>query len=227
MLFRRWSVKFAKIFSIFLLFSICKVCANNTENSVSHLCVTGSWLTPFLQSVYLFVQYIIMVNLLIAFFKYVYSFIWTWSLIPHIKSHQAWWLDYCVVEFLLLFEEVFSSYIGQMQKISCEVFSYLSYSISCFLFFFSFSNVYIQVKSISNIVWKYQRYHFIMVYHEKPVLPPPLIILSHVASLFCCICKQRKKDKTSDGPSKNWQHIMLSMHYVKYCNWVGCVQSYK
>ncbi|XP_066492354.1 transient receptor potential cation channel subfamily M member 7 [Tiliqua scincoides] len=106
------------------------VCANSTENSVSHLCVTGSWLTPFLQSVYLFVQYIIMVNLLIAFFN----------------------------------------------------------------------NVYLQVKAISNIVWKYQRYHFIMVYHEKPVLPPPLIILSHVASLFCCICKRRKKDKTSDGP---------------------------
>lgn len=62
------------------------------------------------------------------------------------------------------------------------------------------SNVYLQVKAISNIVWKYQRYHFIMAYHEKPVLPPPLIILSHIVSLFCCVCKRRKKDKTSDGP---------------------------
>lgn len=68
---------------------------------------------------------------------------------------------------------------------------------------FPFSNVYLQVKAISNIVWKYQRYHFIMAYHEKPVLPPPLIILSHMASLFCCICKRRKTDKTSDGPSMN------------------------
>ncbi|XP_054858149.1 transient receptor potential cation channel subfamily M member 7 [Eublepharis macularius] len=104
------------------------VCAN--DSTVRELCVMGSWLTPFLQSVYLFVQYIIMVNLLIAFFN----------------------------------------------------------------------NVYLQVKAISNIVWKYQRYHFIMAYHEKPVLPPPLIILSHMASLFCCICKRRKTDKTSDGP---------------------------
>uniref|UniRef100_A0A8B9DY33 Transient receptor potential cation channel subfamily M member 7 n=1 Tax=Anser cygnoides TaxID=8845 RepID=A0A8B9DY33_ANSCY len=96
----------------------------------AHLCGPGTWLTPFLQAVYLFVQYIIMVNLLIAFFN----------------------------------------------------------------------NVYLQVKAISNIVWKYQRYHFIMAYHEKPVLPPPLIILSHMASLFCCICKRRKTDKTSDGP---------------------------
>uniref|UniRef100_A0A7M4FC18 non-specific serine/threonine protein kinase n=1 Tax=Crocodylus porosus TaxID=8502 RepID=A0A7M4FC18_CROPO len=100
------------------------------EIDVSELCGPGTWLTPFLQAVYLFVQYIIMVNLLIAFFN----------------------------------------------------------------------NVYLQVKAISNIVWKYQRYHFIMAYHEKPVLPPPLIILSHMASLFCCICKRRKKDKTSNGP---------------------------
>ncbi|XP_040425825.1 transient receptor potential cation channel subfamily M member 7 isoform X3 [Cygnus olor] len=106
------------------------VCANNSESQVAHLCGPGTWLTPFLQAVYLFVQYIIMVNLLIAFFN----------------------------------------------------------------------NVYLQVKAISNIVWKYQRYHFIMAYHEKPVLPPPLIILSHMASLFCCICKRRKTDKTSDGP---------------------------
>ncbi|KAM4675491.1 transient receptor potential cation channel subfamily M member 7-like [Discoglossus pictus] len=102
-------------------------CADNSE--VKDLCGIGTWLTPFLQAVYLFVQYIIMVNLLIAFFN----------------------------------------------------------------------NVYFQVKAISNIVWKYQRYHFIMAYHEKPVLPPPLITLSHLASLFCFVCK-RKKDKTSDGP---------------------------
>nr|XP_023395254.1 transient receptor potential cation channel subfamily M member 7 isoform X3 [Loxodonta africana] len=104
------------------------VCAN--DSTLTDICGPGTWLTPFLQAVYLFVQYIIMVNLLIAFFN----------------------------------------------------------------------NVYLQVKAISNIVWKYQRYHFIMAYHEKPVLPPPLIILSHIVSLFCCVCKRRKKDKTSDGP---------------------------
>ncbi|KAM9313268.1 transient receptor potential cation channel subfamily M member 7 [Gastrophryne carolinensis] len=104
------------------------VCAYNSE--VKHLCGLGTWLTPFLQAVYLFVQYIIMVNLLIAFFN----------------------------------------------------------------------NVYFQVKAISNIVWKYQRYHFIMAYHEKPFLPPPLIIFSHMSSLFCFVCRRRKKDKSSHGP---------------------------
>uniref|UniRef100_A0A8C7HBQ9 non-specific serine/threonine protein kinase n=1 Tax=Oncorhynchus kisutch TaxID=8019 RepID=A0A8C7HBQ9_ONCKI len=89
------------------------------------------WITPFLQAVYLFVQYILIVNLLIAFFN----------------------------------------------------------------------NVYLQVMSISNLVWKYQRYHFVMAYHEKPVLPPPLILLSHLVSFFSCICHKRKKDSHSYGPS--------------------------
>uniref|UniRef100_A0A665VTL3 Transient receptor potential cation channel, subfamily M, member 7 n=1 Tax=Echeneis naucrates TaxID=173247 RepID=A0A665VTL3_ECHNA len=99
------------------------LCANNSE--VKTLCAAGVWLTPLLQAVYLFVQYILMVNLLIAFFN----------------------------------------------------------------------NVYIQVKSISNLVWKYQRYHFIMAYHEKPVLPPPFILLCHIYSLFC-MCRKRKKENT-------------------------------
>ncbi|KAL3065221.1 hypothetical protein OYC64_015404 [Pagothenia borchgrevinki] len=99
------------------------VCANNSE--VKSLCTAGVWLTPLLQAVYLFVQYILMVNLLIAFFN----------------------------------------------------------------------NVYLQVKSISNLVWKYQRYHFIMAYHEKPVLPPPFILLCHIYSLFCT-CRKRKKEHT-------------------------------
>lgn len=56
-----------------------------------------------------------------------------------------------------------------------------------------------QVKSISNLVWKYQRYHFIMAYHEKPVLPPPFILLCHIYSLFC-MCRKRKKENIY-GPS--------------------------
>ncbi|XP_029442443.1 transient receptor potential cation channel subfamily M member 7-like [Rhinatrema bivittatum] len=103
------------------------VCANDSVQP--ELCGPGTWLTPFLQGVYVFVEYIIMVNLLIAFFN----------------------------------------------------------------------NVYYQGKTISNMLWKYQRYHFIMAHHEKPVLPPPLIILNHVTSLISCICKRRKR-VTSRGP---------------------------
>uniref|UniRef100_A0A670JEF4 non-specific serine/threonine protein kinase n=1 Tax=Podarcis muralis TaxID=64176 RepID=A0A670JEF4_PODMU len=84
-------------------------------------CPPGSFLTPFLQAVYLFVQYIIMVNLLIAFFN----------------------------------------------------------------------NVYFDMKSISNKLWKYNRYRYIMMYHEKPWLPPPFIILSHIGILINCLCHRR------------------------------------
>ncbi|NXM71307.1 TRPM6 protein, partial [Serilophus lunatus] len=84
------------------------VCETNED------CPPGSFLTPFLQAVYLFVQYIIMVNLLIAFFN----------------------------------------------------------------------NVYFDMKSISNKLWKYNRYRYIMTYREKPWLPPPFILLSHIGLLI-------------------------------------------
>ncbi|XP_056369699.1 transient receptor potential cation channel subfamily M member 6-like isoform X1 [Oenanthe melanoleuca] len=87
------------------------VCETNED------CPPGSFLTPFLQAVYLFVQYIIMVNLLIAFFN----------------------------------------------------------------------NVYFDLKSISNKLWKYNRYRYIMTYREKPWLPPPFILLSHFGLLVKCI----------------------------------------
>ncbi|XP_076849941.1 transient receptor potential cation channel subfamily M member 7 isoform X4 [Brachyhypopomus gauderio] len=105
------------------------VCANSSENPVKTLCATGVWLTPVLQAVYLFIQYILMVNLLIAFFN----------------------------------------------------------------------NVYLQVMSMSNLVCKYQRYHFVMEYHDKPVVPPPLTIFCHMATFLSFLCKRRKKDSSSYG----------------------------
>lgn len=45
------------------------LCPSFTVCETDEHCPPGSFLTPFLQAVYLFVQYIIMVNLLIAFFK--------------------------------------------------------------------------------------------------------------------------------------------------------------
>uniref|UniRef100_A0A4W6FW32 non-specific serine/threonine protein kinase n=1 Tax=Lates calcarifer TaxID=8187 RepID=A0A4W6FW32_LATCA len=73
-------------------------------------CPPASFLTPFLQAVYMFFQYIIMVNILIAFFN----------------------------------------------------------------------NIYFDMASTSNKLWKYNRYRYIMTYQERPWLPPPLILLSHI-----------------------------------------------
>lgn len=69
-----------------------------------------------------------------------------------------------------------------------------------------FSNVYMQVKSISNLVWKYQRYHFIMAYDEKPFLPPPFIFLFHIYSLFC-MCRKSKKENTYGPSESNWNKL--------------------
>ncbi|KAM4807976.1 transient receptor potential cation channel subfamily M member 6 [Rhinophrynus dorsalis] len=88
-------------------------------------CPPGSFITPFLQAVYLFIQYIIMVNLLIAFFN----------------------------------------------------------------------NVYLAMKSISHKLWKYNRYRYIMTYHEKPWLPPPLIFLSHIYLLINRICHHQSQSE--------------------------------
>ncbi|XP_030647048.1 transient receptor potential cation channel subfamily M member 3 isoform X2 [Chanos chanos] len=58
-----------------------------------------------------------------------------------------------------------------------------------------FNNTFFEVKSISNQVWKFQRYQLIMTFHERPVLPPPLIIFSHMTMVLKHICcRWRKQD---------------------------------
>ncbi|XP_061077314.1 transient receptor potential cation channel subfamily M member 1-like [Conger conger] len=60
-----------------------------------------------------------------------------------------------------------------------------------------FNNTFFEVKSISNQVWKFQRYQLIMTFHDRPVLPPPFIIFSHMYILFKRMwwrCKKRDGD---------------------------------
>uniref|UniRef100_A0A8C4DQL3 non-specific serine/threonine protein kinase n=1 Tax=Dicentrarchus labrax TaxID=13489 RepID=A0A8C4DQL3_DICLA len=85
-------------------------------------CPPASFLTPFLQAVYMFFQYIIMVNILIAFFN----------------------------------------------------------------------NIYFDMASTSNKLWKYNRYRYIMTYQDRPWLPPPLILLSHMTLVPRCTCVDGK-----------------------------------
>lgn len=42
------------------------------------------------------------------------------------------------------------------------------------------SNIYFDMASTSNKIWKYNRYRYIMTYQDRPWLPPPLIVLSHM-----------------------------------------------
>jgi transient receptor potential cation channel subfamily M protein 3 len=47
-----------------------------------------------------------------------------------------------------------------------------------------FNNIFNEVNAVSHEVWMFQRFTVVMEYEEKPVLPPPLIVLCHVFLLL-------------------------------------------
>eukprot|EP00058_Branchiostoma_floridae_P016533 XP_002602021.1 hypothetical protein BRAFLDRAFT_82609 [Branchiostoma floridae] len=55
------------------------------------------------------------------------------------------------------------------------------------------SNTFSQIKTISNQVWRFQRFHLIMEYEQRPMLPMPLTILYHIYMLLkylVCVCSR-------------------------------------
>ncbi|TNN38751.1 Transient receptor potential cation channel subfamily M member 3 [Liparis tanakae] len=75
-----------------------------------------------------------------------------------------------------------------------------------------FNNTFFEVKSISNQVWKFQRYQLIMTFHERPVLPPPLIIFSHITMVLkhlCCRWRKHDDDERDYGLSEWPTHEQL------------------
>ena len=88
-----------------------------------------------------------------------------------------------------------------MLKVASHVFPHLS-------------NTFFEVKSISNQVWKFQRYQLIMTFHDRPIMPPPLIVLSHIYILFrrtCCRCNQKKEGEL-DEKDKGLSGSPSSLH---------------
>ncbi|KAK2920508.1 hypothetical protein Q8A73_002712 [Channa argus] len=64
-----------------------------------------------------------------------------------------------------------------------------------------FNNTFFEVKSISNQVWKFQRYQLIMTFHDRPILPPPLIIFPHIYIILkrlCCYCRRRQEGEQDE-----------------------------
>lgn len=55
------------------------------------------------------------------------------------------------------------------------------------------------MKSISNKLWKYNRYRYIMTYHEKLWLPPPFILLGHVGLFLRRLCHRRAPNDQEEG----------------------------
>ncbi|XP_061586818.1 transient receptor potential cation channel subfamily M member 6 isoform X2 [Cololabis saira] len=61
------------------------------------------------------------------------------------------------------------------------VYMFFQYIIMVNILIAFFNNIYFDMASISNKLWKYNRYRYIMTYQERPWLPPPLILFSHMA----------------------------------------------
>ncbi|XP_012260882.2 transient receptor potential cation channel trpm isoform X3 [Athalia rosae] len=47
-----------------------------------------------------------------------------------------------------------------------------------------FNNIFNEVNAVAHQVWMFQRFTVVMEYEQKPVLPPPLIIVSHIYLLI-------------------------------------------
>ena len=67
----------------------------------------------------------------------------------------------------------------------------------------TFNNTYIRISKLSDQVWKYHRYYIVLKYESKPMLPPPLIVFSHVYLLIKLIIRycRGKKFKVDHGLS--------------------------
>ncbi|GAB6029581.1 hypothetical protein CHUAL_005324 [Chamberlinius hualienensis] len=57
-----------------------------------------------------------------------------------------------------------------------------------------FNNIYINVDAVAQQVWKSKRYTVIMEYEQKPVFPPPFIIINHLYMLYQYIRSHCSKD---------------------------------
>ncbi|XP_019717810.1 transient receptor potential cation channel subfamily M member 6 isoform X2 [Hippocampus comes] len=122
-----------------------------------HPCAPASFLTAFLQAVYMFFQYIIMVNILIAFFN----------------------------------------------------------------------NIYFDMASTSNKLWKYNRYRYIMTYLDRPWLPPPLILLSHMSFALRAIYKRLNGNAEGDERSSGLKLYLARDDRKKLHEFEEkCVQAY-
>uniref|UniRef100_A0A4W5NN69 Ion transport domain-containing protein n=1 Tax=Hucho hucho TaxID=62062 RepID=A0A4W5NN69_9TELE len=93
-----------------------------------------------------------------------------------------------------------------------------------------FNNTFLEVKSVSNQIWKFQRYQLIMKFHDRPLLPPPLIIFSHIYIVLKHIyrhCKRRTEGEQDDRDNKGLQ-LLLNAEELKalYEFEEQCVEEY-
>ncbi|XP_057690569.1 transient receptor potential cation channel subfamily M member 1-like isoform X2 [Corythoichthys intestinalis] len=81
-----------------------------------------------------------------------------------------------------------------------------------------FNNTFFEVKSISNQVWKFQRYQLIMTFHDRPILPPPLIVFPHVFIVLkrlCCRCLRGRRPRRDRDDNQRRLQLLLGADELK------------
>lgn len=131
------------------------------------------------------------------------------GLLPTRGKHSSGQLAHCSVQVSLCLDVWSNGWSIILQETSI--------TLQCALTglgFVSHSNTFFEVKSISNQVWKFQRYQLIMTFHDRPILPPPLIIFSHLYILFNRLfrrCARKKQegelDEKDRGLSKSLRYL--------------------
>ncbi|XP_037831421.1 transient receptor potential cation channel subfamily M member 6 isoform X4 [Kryptolebias marmoratus] len=98
----------------------------------------------------------------------------SWCLAQDIVSQPYW----------MIFGEVYAGEMGGESFLALflqAVYMFFQYIIMVNILIAFFNNIYFDMASTSNKLWRYNRYRYIMTYLERPWLPPPLILFSHVA----------------------------------------------
>nr|XP_031831951.1 transient receptor potential cation channel trpm isoform X6 [Nomia melanderi] len=62
-----------------------------------------------------------------------------------------------------------------------------------------FNNIFNEVNAVAHQVWKFQRFTVVMEYEQKPVLPPPLIVVCHIYLLVKYVLRYVTQGKASTG----------------------------
>lgn len=64
-----------------------------------------------------------------------------------------------------------------------------------------FNSIFLRTNVFSHQIWKFNRFNVVMEYEQKPALPPPLIIFSHLYLIFkwCRRCLKGEKKNCNSG----------------------------
>ncbi|XP_043509838.1 transient receptor potential cation channel trpm isoform X5 [Frieseomelitta varia] len=62
-----------------------------------------------------------------------------------------------------------------------------------------FNNIFNEVNAVAHQVWMFQRFTVVMEYEQKPVLPPPLIVVCHIYLVVKYLLRYVTQGKASTG----------------------------